>query len=71
MVETRASKKARELGRPQEVAPLVVQPTPTYHFSLVSFALQIHLAEPLHSDCSGFYAKTSSETIQANQGHSR
>ena len=58
MIETRASKRARELGRPQEVAPLVVEPKPTYHPSLVSPALVIHLAEPLHSDCSGFFAKT-------------
>ena len=58
MVETRASKSSRELGRPQEVPPLVVESTPANHPSLVSPALVIQRTEPLHSDCSGFYAKT-------------
>ena len=58
MVETRASKRARELGRPQKVPPLVAGSTPTIHPSPVSPAVVIQRVEPLHSDCSGFYAKT-------------
>ena len=58
MVETRASKRARELGRPQEVPPLVAEATPAIHSSLVYPAVVIQLVQPLHSDCIGFYAKT-------------
>ena len=58
MVETRASKRARELGRPQDVPLLVAESTPTNHPSLVFPVLVIQCVEPLHSDCSGFYAKT-------------
>ena len=58
MVETRASKRARELGRPQEVPSLVAKATPAIHPSLVYPAVVIQLVQPLHSDCSGFCAKT-------------
>ena len=58
MVETRAYKRAKELGRPQEESSLVVESTPTNHPSLVSPVLVIQCVEPVYSDCSGFYAKT-------------
>ena len=51
MVETRASKRARELGRPQEVPPLVAEATPAIHPSLVYPAVVIQLVQSLHSDC--------------------
>ena len=58
MVETRASKRTTELGRLQEVPPLVAEATPAIHPSLVYPAVVIQLVQPLHSDCSGFFAKT-------------
>ena len=58
MVETRASKRAKELGRPQEVPPLVAEATPAIHFSVVYPEVGFQLVQPLQSDCRGFYAKT-------------
>ena len=58
MVETRASKRARELGRPQEERLLVVVTRLVNQPSQICSGLVIQCTEPIHADCSGLYTKT-------------
>ena len=58
MVETRATKSARELRGAQEESSLLAISKSVKRPPGIPMGVVIHCIEPMDADCKGFYAKT-------------